>query len=117
MAGYVVQRLALALATVLAATFLTYVLLRLVPGEPAQVILTRVFLQDQTAAVSQQDLAAIADRFGLVALIASGYRALSWVFLAVYVLPLLTMGLFRLLRGRAVVENQELQPAVEGNAQ
>jgi len=65
MAGYVVQRLALALATVLAATFLTYVLLRLVPGEPAQVILTRVFLQDQTAAVSRQDVAAIADRFGL----------------------------------------------------
>ncbi|HEV7328099.1 MAG TPA: ABC transporter permease [Bosea sp. (in: a-proteobacteria)] len=65
MAAYVAQRLALALATVLAATFLTYVLLRLVPGEPAQVILTRVFLQDQTAAVSQQDVAAIAGRFGL----------------------------------------------------
>lgn len=65
MAGYVAQRLALAIATVLAATFLTYVLLRLVPGEPAQVILTRVFLQDQTAAVSQQDVAAIAGRFGL----------------------------------------------------
>lgn len=65
MAAYVVQRLALAIATVLAATFLTYVLLRLVPGEPAQVILTRVFLQDQTAAVSQQDVAAIAGRFGL----------------------------------------------------
>jgi peptide/nickel transport system permease protein len=65
MAGYVAQRLALAIATVLAATFLTYVLLRLVPGEPAQVILTRVFLQDQAAAVSQQDVAAIAGRFGL----------------------------------------------------
>ena len=65
MGAYVLQRLALAIATVLAATFLTYVLLRLVPGEPAQVILTRVFLQDQTAAVSQQDVAAIADRFGL----------------------------------------------------
>lgn len=65
MGAYVLQRLALAIATVLAATFLTYVLLRLVPGEPAQVILTRVFLQDQTATVSQQDVAAIADRFGL----------------------------------------------------
>ena len=65
MGAYVLQRLALAIATVLAATFLTYVLLRLVPGEPAQVILTRVFLQDQTATVSQQDIAAIADRFGL----------------------------------------------------
>lgn len=65
MGAYVLQRLVLAIATVLAATFLTYVLLRLVPGEPAQVILTRVFLQDQTATVSQQDVAAIADRFGL----------------------------------------------------
>jgi peptide/nickel transport system permease protein len=65
MTAYVLRRLALAVATVLAATFLTYVLLRLVPGEPAQVILTRIFLQDQTAAVSQQDVAAIADRFGL----------------------------------------------------
>lgn len=65
MGAYVLQRLALAIATVLAATCLTYVLLRLVPGEPARVILTRVFLQDQTASVSQQDVAAIADRFGL----------------------------------------------------
>lgn len=40
----------------------------------------------------------IAGRFGLVALIASGYRALAWLFLAVYVLPLLTVGLWRLRR-------------------
>jgi ABC-type dipeptide/oligopeptide/nickel transport system permease component len=65
MAAYVLRRLALAFATVLAATFLTYVLLRLVPGEPARVILTRVFIQDQAATVSPQDVAAIADRFGL----------------------------------------------------
>jgi uncharacterized membrane protein YkvI len=40
----------------------------------------------------------IADRFGLVALIAKGYRALAYIFLAVYVLPLLTLGVARLLR-------------------
>jgi len=40
----------------------------------------------------------IADRFGLVALIAKGYRALAYIFLAVYVLPLLTLGLMRLRR-------------------
>ena len=40
----------------------------------------------------------IAGRFGLVALIASGYRALAWLFLAVYVLPLLTVGVWRLRR-------------------
>ncbi len=46
----------------------------------------------------------VADRFGLVALIGKGYRFLAYVFLAVYVVPLLTLGLARLLRGgRAVV--------------
>ena len=42
----------------------------------------------------------VADRFGLVALIASGYRVLAMVFLAVYVLPLLIVGVVRLVRGR-----------------
>lgn len=42
----------------------------------------------------------LADRFGLVALIANGYRALAWIFLAVYVLPLMTLGLWRLLHRR-----------------
>jgi len=42
----------------------------------------------------------LADRFGLVALIANGYRALAWIFLAVYVLPLMTLGLWRLLYRR-----------------
>ncbi|MFC5505609.1 MULTISPECIES: ABC transporter permease [Hyphomicrobiales] len=65
MVAYLIRRVALAGATVLAATFLTYVLLRLVPGEPAQIILTRIFIQDQTAAVSGADVARIAERFGL----------------------------------------------------
>ncbi|HEY0630191.1 MAG TPA: hypothetical protein VGD23_12775 [Sphingomicrobium sp.] len=38
----------------------------------------------------------LAGRFGLVALIASGYRALAYILLAVYVLPLLTYGVWRL---------------------
>ncbi|HKN79101.1 MAG TPA: hypothetical protein VJW16_08040 [Lysobacter sp.] len=38
----------------------------------------------------------IAQRFGLVDLIARGYRALAWLFLVVYVLPLLTVGAWRL---------------------
>lgn len=42
----------------------------------------------------------IADRFGLVALIAHGYRALAWLFLFVYVLPLLTLGGWHLWRMR-----------------
>jgi len=40
----------------------------------------------------------IAARFGLVDLIARGYRALAWLFLVVYVLPLLTFGVWRLRR-------------------
>lgn len=42
----------------------------------------------------------VADRVGLVALIATGYRALAYIFLTVYVLPLLTIGLVRLVRRR-----------------
>jgi uncharacterized membrane protein YkvI len=40
----------------------------------------------------------ISDRFGLVALIAQGYRGLAYLFLAVYVLPLLTIGVWWLWR-------------------
>jgi uncharacterized membrane protein YkvI len=40
----------------------------------------------------------LAGRFGLVSLIAGGYRALAWLMLAVFVLPLLTLGTARLLR-------------------
>ena len=40
----------------------------------------------------------IASRFGLVELIARGYRALAWLFLIVYVLPLLTLGVWHLRR-------------------
>src|SRR6476659_1872401 len=38
----------------------------------------------------------LADRFGLVALIATGYRALAYILLAVFVLPLMTLGVWRL---------------------
>jgi uncharacterized membrane protein YkvI len=45
----------------------------------------------------------VANRFGLVALIANGYRALAYILLAVFVLPLLTVGIWRLRQssGRA----------------
>ncbi|WP_411338611.1 hypothetical protein V6U71_11560 [Sphingopyxis sp. J-6] len=41
----------------------------------------------------------VAGRIGLVDLIASGYRFLAWLFLVVFVAPLLTIGVYRLLRG------------------
>ena len=40
----------------------------------------------------------VAGEIGLVDLIASGYRFLAWLFLAVFVAPLLTIGVWRLLR-------------------
>jgi uncharacterized membrane protein YkvI len=40
----------------------------------------------------------VADRFGLVTLIAQGYRLLAYAFLIVFILPLLTVGLYRLSR-------------------
>ena len=44
----------------------------------------------------------LADRFGLVALIANGYRALAYILLAVFVLPLLTFGVWRLWNHRSI---------------
>ena len=43
----------------------------------------------------------LADRFGLVTLIARGYRALGYVLIGVYVLPLMTYGVWRLARREA----------------
>jgi uncharacterized membrane protein YkvI len=43
----------------------------------------------------------LAARFGLVALIANGYRLLAAMFLLVYVMPVLTIGIFKLRRGTA----------------
>ena len=40
----------------------------------------------------------LADRFGLVALIANGYRALAYILIALYVVPVLTLGIWRLTR-------------------
>lgn len=40
----------------------------------------------------------LADRIGLIDLIARGYGALTWVFILVFVVPLLTVGLWRIRR-------------------
>jgi len=45
----------------------------------------------------------VATRFGLVALIASGFLWLSYAFLAIYVAPLVTLGLWRILRVSAAM--------------
>ncbi|HZD06075.1 MAG TPA: hypothetical protein VE173_14285, partial [Longimicrobiales bacterium] len=38
----------------------------------------------------------VLSRFGLVDLIARGYGTLTWAFLAVFVIPVLTVGVFRI---------------------
>lgn len=48
----------------------------------------------------------IAARFGLVTLIAKGYRALAWTFLVIYVLPLLTLGVVYLWRHSSPVRRE-----------
>jgi uncharacterized membrane protein YkvI len=42
----------------------------------------------------------IASRFGLVALIATGYRALAYILLATFILPLITVGVWKLWHSR-----------------
>ena len=49
-------------------------------------------------------------RFGLVALIANGYRALAYILLATYILPLVTVGVWMLWRGRRATAQQIPQP-------
>jgi uncharacterized membrane protein YkvI len=50
----------------------------------------------------------LASRFGLVALIATGYRALAYILLATFILPLMTVGVWKLLRIRAAPAPVEL---------
>jgi len=56
----------------------------------------------------------IASRFGLVALIATGYRALAYALIATFILPLLTVGLWQLARtmrasGRPQAQSKRIQ--------
>jgi uncharacterized membrane protein YkvI len=48
----------------------------------------------------------LASRFGLVALIANGYRALAYILLATFILPLLTVGVWKIVRNERANETQ-----------
>lgn len=50
----------------------------------------------------------LASRFGLVALIATGYRALAYILLATFILPLVTVGVWKLARGAGAAEPQPI---------
>ncbi len=55
----------------------------------------------------------LASQFGLVTLIANGYRALAYILLATYILPLVTIGVWMLWRGAdpKVARQDSHQPA------
>ena len=41
----------------------------------------------------------LADRIGIIALVARGYGSITYAFLAVFVVPVMTIGLFRIFHG------------------
>jgi uncharacterized membrane protein YkvI len=73
----------------------------------------RTFTKPMRLAVTVAILAGsvfVADRVGLVSLIANGYRWLSYVLLAIYVAPLLTFGVWQLSRPAAAAGPPTLEP-------
>jgi uncharacterized membrane protein YkvI len=43
----------------------------------------------------------LADKIGLIDLIAKGYGTLTWVFIAVFIVPLCTVGVWKIRQGKA----------------
>jgi peptide/nickel transport system permease protein len=62
---YLLKRLGLTALTVLCATFLTFVMLRMAPGDPAQLILQKVFVGMEDYTADEGAKATIEQRFGL----------------------------------------------------
>ncbi len=56
----------------------------------------------------------LADRFGLVTLIAKGYRALSYLMIALYVVPLMTYGIWQLCKRARGDLLEVVQPKAAG---
>ncbi len=62
---YLLQRLCLIVLVVLAATLLTFVLLRLVPGDPAELILRKVFVGTEEYTGGAEEKAIITQRYNM----------------------------------------------------
>lgn len=52
---------------------------------------------------------AVIAQFGLIDLIARGYGTMTWIFLAIYVVPVLTVGVWKLVRGGAASSGERGQ--------
>ncbi len=50
---------------------------------------------------------AVIAQFGLIDLIARGYGTMTWIFLAIYVVPVLTVGVWRLVRGGTATSGEQ----------
>lgn len=64
-ASYILKRLGLTALTVLCATFLTFVMLRLTPGDPAELIIKKVFVGSEDYASSEVERMNVEERYGL----------------------------------------------------
>lgn len=62
---YLCKRIGLMAVTVLSVTLLTFIMLRLTPGDPAELILQKVFVGTEEYAGSREEKARIADRYDL----------------------------------------------------
>ena len=53
----------------------------------------------------------LAARFGLISLIAEGYGAFGYIMFAIFVIPLLTVGIWRLRRGNVLSSPSTQEPS------
>ncbi len=63
--SYILKRLGLMALTILCATFLTFVMLRLTPGDPADLILKKVFVGSEEYVGTQDERSVMEERYGL----------------------------------------------------
>lgn len=53
-------------------------------------------------------LATLLSRVGLIDLIARGYGTLTWVFIVIFVIPVLTVGIWKILQAATVLPIRDL---------
>lgn len=58
------------------------------------------WLRPVVAAIALIIAIVLAGQFGLIDLVARGYGTLTWLFIAVYVVPVMTLGVWRILKAR-----------------
>lgn len=67
------------------------------------------WLRPVVAAIALIIAIVLAGRFGLIDLVARGYGTLTWLFIAVFVVPVMTLGVWRICSGRLEPSRSELK--------